>query len=128
MSTTYKVKIRQIFQDLKKTFGWFELISQIDFEIINSCIYFTAADQTTLSEGKKWYYECVLTIIAPVVSIELFWCFFMPLSYNGVYYQPTEVSYPTSPPPIPTFWAYISATVSPAQRNATFIIHWSFFD
>ena len=32
-------------------------------------------------------------------SIGLFWCFFMPFLYNGVYYRPTE------------FWACISASV-----------------
>ena len=33
-----------------------------------------------------------------VVSIDLFWPFFMPFLYNGVYFRPAQVSYTILPP------------------------------
>ena len=38
-----------------------------------------------------------------VVSIDLFLTFYMPFSYNGVYFRPAQVFYPIPPPPH-TFW------------------------
>ena len=53
-----------------------------------------------------------------VVSIDLFLSFFMPFSYNGVYFRAAQVSYPI-PPLYPHF---------EDPKYVTFILHCTVFD
>ena len=90
----YKVKLLEVkfLQSLLTTIFSKSFQKKFYVDIAKGCLFW-ASNFLPLLFNTQFLYR---SVVPKVVSIDLFLVFFMPFSYNGVYFRAAQVSYPIS--------------------------------